>query len=141
MREVPEGGMRAPCIGCAGRFLGLGARPLAALLEVRFVQAPHSATGTRSERLEIRSSYIERATCKLHRSPHRGHLCLSDPQFFNLHLWLEPTRLPYAGYDHILSKQIGAHMSESAKRTKKISTSDTGTSYIYFHSLSHSIHI
>lgn len=53
--------MRAPCIGCAGRFLGLGARPLAALLEVRFVQAPHSATGTRSERLEIRSSYIERA--------------------------------------------------------------------------------
>ena len=24
--------------------------------------------------------------------------------FSNLHLWLEPTRLPYAGYDHILSK-------------------------------------
>ena len=40
VREVPEGGPRAPYIGCAGRFLGLEARPLAALLEVRFVQAP-----------------------------------------------------------------------------------------------------
>lgn len=33
-----------------------------------------------------------------------GYLCLSDPQFSNLHLWLEATRLPYAGYDHTLSK-------------------------------------
>lgn len=33
-----------------------------------------------------------------------GYLYLSDPQFSNLHLWLEATRLPYAGYDHILSK-------------------------------------
>lgn len=32
---------------------------------------------------------------------------LVRPQFFNLHQWLEPTYLPYAGYDHILSKQIG----------------------------------
>ena len=33
-----------------------------------------------------------------------GYLCLSDPQFFNLHLWLETARLPYPGYDRILSK-------------------------------------
>ena len=33
-----------------------------------------------------------------------GHLCLSDPQFSNPHLWLENSRLPYPGYDHILSK-------------------------------------
>ena len=38
--EVPESGMRAPYIGCAGRFLDLKARPLAVLLGVRFVQAP-----------------------------------------------------------------------------------------------------
>lgn len=34
----------------------------------------------------------------------RGYLRLSDIYFLNLHLWLETTRLPYAGYDHILSK-------------------------------------
>lgn len=34
----------------------------------------------------------------------RQYLRLSDPQFSNLHRWLEATRLPYAGYDHILSK-------------------------------------
>lgn len=39
-REVPEGNPRAPYIGCAGRFLGLEVRPLAALLEVRLVQVP-----------------------------------------------------------------------------------------------------
>lgn len=33
-----------------------------------------------------------------------GYPRLSGPQFSNLHLWLEATRLPYAGYDHILSK-------------------------------------
>ena len=33
-----------------------------------------------------------------------GYLCLSDLQFLNPHLWLETIRLPYAGYDHILSK-------------------------------------
>ena len=38
--EVPEGGIGAPCIGCVGQFLGLETRPLAALLRVRFVQAP-----------------------------------------------------------------------------------------------------
>ena len=38
--EMPEGGMKAPYIGCAGRFLGLETRPLAALLEFHFVQAP-----------------------------------------------------------------------------------------------------
>ena len=32
-REVLEGGAGAPSIGCAGRFLGLEARLLAALLE------------------------------------------------------------------------------------------------------------
>lgn len=37
VREVPEGGAGAPYIGCAGRFLGLGSRSLAALPEVRFV--------------------------------------------------------------------------------------------------------
>lgn len=35
------------------------------------------------------------------------YLRLSAPQFPNIHLWLEATRLPYAGYDHALSKQIG----------------------------------
>lgn len=40
VREVPEGGLGAPYIGCAGRFLGLEARPLAALLGVRFVRVP-----------------------------------------------------------------------------------------------------
>ena len=34
VREVLEDGAGAPYIGCAGRFLGLEARPLAALLEV-----------------------------------------------------------------------------------------------------------
>lgn len=34
VQEVPGGDMRAPYIGCAGRFLGLGTQPLAALLEV-----------------------------------------------------------------------------------------------------------
>ncbi len=33
VQEVPEGGAGAPSIGCAGRFLGLEARLLAALLE------------------------------------------------------------------------------------------------------------
>lgn len=33
-----------------------------------------------------------------------GYLRLSDPQFPNPHLWLEATRLPYAGYAPILSK-------------------------------------
>lgn len=36
-----------------------------------------------------------------------GYLRLSDPQFPNPHLWLEATRLPYAGYAPILSKQTG----------------------------------
>lgn len=45
VREVPEGGLSAPYIGRAGRSLGaicmcLEARPLAALLEARFVRAP-----------------------------------------------------------------------------------------------------
>lgn len=40
VREVPEGGLGAPYIGCAGWFLSLEARPLAALLGVRFVQTP-----------------------------------------------------------------------------------------------------
>ena len=44
---------------------------------------------------------------------------MSGPQFLNLHLWLEATRLPYAGYDHILSKQIGKHLM-SMKRTSPI---------------------
>ena len=38
--EGSEGGLSTPYIGCAGRFLSLNARPLAALLKVRFVQAP-----------------------------------------------------------------------------------------------------
>ena len=37
VREVPEGGLGAPYIERAGRFSGLEARPLAALLGVRFV--------------------------------------------------------------------------------------------------------
>ena len=52
-------------------------------------------------------------TCVLHRSPYRGRLRLSDPQFSNLHLWLEATYLPYAGYDHILSKQTGESRARS----------------------------
>lgn len=44
MREGTEGVLGAPYIGRAARFLGTifrsGARPLAALLEVRFVRAP-----------------------------------------------------------------------------------------------------
>ena len=32
------------------------------------------------------------------------YLYLSNPQFSNPQLWLEATLLPYAGYDHILSK-------------------------------------
>jgi hypothetical protein len=44
VREVPGGGAGAPYIGCARRFLSLGARPLAALLEVRFVQASQVRT-------------------------------------------------------------------------------------------------
>ena len=37
VREGSEGSLRAPYIGSAGRFLGLGTQPLAALLEVCFV--------------------------------------------------------------------------------------------------------
>ena len=40
VQEVPKGGLSAPYIGRAGRFLNLRTRPLAALLEVRFVHAP-----------------------------------------------------------------------------------------------------
>ena len=40
VQEVLEGGLGAPYIGCAGRFLGLEARPLATLLEACFVRAP-----------------------------------------------------------------------------------------------------
>ena len=29
---------------------------------------------------------------------------LNSEEPLNLHLWIEATRLPYAGYDHILSK-------------------------------------
>ena len=39
-----RGGAGAAYIGCARRFLSLGARPLAALLEVRFVQASQVRT-------------------------------------------------------------------------------------------------
>lgn len=46
VREVPEGGAGAPYIGCAGRFLGLEARPLAALLGVHFVQVSQLRTLT-----------------------------------------------------------------------------------------------
>ena len=64
-REVPEGALGAPYIGCAGRFLGLKARSLVALLEVRFVQVPQVQAPTvrhRNETSENHSSYIGR-TC------------------------------------------------------------------------------
>ena len=107
VREVPEGGMRAPYIGRTGWFLGLEARPLAVLLGVRFVQASQVRAPTvrhRSETSEIRSPYIERVCLQAPSLTLWRYLCLSDAQFPNLHLWLESTRLPYAGYDHILSK-------------------------------------
>ena len=40
VREGSEGGAGVPHTGCAGRFLRLETRPLAALLEVCFAQAP-----------------------------------------------------------------------------------------------------
>lgn len=58
---MPEGGPGPPYIGCAGQFLGLEARPLAALLEVYFGQAPQLRAPTvrhRSETPENHSSYI-----------------------------------------------------------------------------------
>lgn len=64
--EVPEGDPMTPSIGCAGRFLGLEARPLAAMLGVHFVQVPQpQASATRFQRfipIYSRDSflYIER---------------------------------------------------------------------------------
>lgn len=61
VREGSGDGSGAPYIGCAGRFLGLETRPLAALLGVRFVQASQlraPATRYRSETSENHSSYI-----------------------------------------------------------------------------------
>lgn len=107
VREVLEDGLGAPYIGCTGRFLGLEARPLAALLESvtrGALRAGTSAISTRLKFLRFTPLIYRGPVCKLHRSPHRGHLCLSDMYFLNLHLWIEATRLPYAGYDYILSK-------------------------------------
>ena len=47
VRERSGGGAGAPYIGCAGRFLSLNAKPLAALLEVHFVHAPQLQAPTR----------------------------------------------------------------------------------------------
>ena len=45
------GGPGAPDMGCAGRVFGLETRPLAALLEARFVQGPQlQAPAMRSQR-------------------------------------------------------------------------------------------
>ena len=99
-----EGGAGASYIGCAGQILGLEAQPLAALLEVRFARASRlqaSAVRHRSEISEIHSSYMGSYIWRAHlQAPSlalRRRLCLSDPQFSNLHLWLEATCLPYAG--------------------------------------------
>ncbi len=104
VREGSGDGSGAPYIGCAGRFLGLETRPLAALLEVRFARASRlqaSAVRHRSEISEIHSSYMGSYIWRAHlQAPSlalRRRLCLSDPQFSNLHLWLEATCLPYAG--------------------------------------------
>lgn len=100
VREGSGDGSGAPYIGCAGRFLGLETRPLAALLEVRFARASRlqaSAVRHRSETSEIRSPYIERVCLQAPSLTLWRYLCLSDPQFSNLHLWLEATCLPYAG--------------------------------------------
>ena len=51
---------------------------------------------------------------------------MPDPHFLNLHLWLETTRLPYAGYDHILSKQTGE--PKCPKRTISRLNKTTGDS-------------
>ena len=100
---MPEGGTGAPFIGGAGRFLSLETRLLAALLGVCFVQAPQ----LQAPACDLRDSlllYIE----DLHASSIArfigGYLRLSAPQFLNPQLWLETTRLPYAGYDHTLAK-------------------------------------
>ena len=95
-----------------GAIFGLEVRPLAALLEVRFAHVPQIQVPTvrhRSEISEIHSSYMESYIWSIcPQAPSLalwgGYLCLSDLQFLNPHLWLETIRLPYAGYDHILSK-------------------------------------
>lgn len=100
VREGSGDGSGAPYIGCAGRFLGLETRPLAALLEVRFARASRlqaSAVRHRSEISEIHSPYIERVCLQAPSLTLWRYLCLSDAQFPNLHLWLEATCLPYAG--------------------------------------------
>lgn len=81
VREVPEGGAGAPYIGCAGRFLGLETRPLAALLEVRFVQVPQLRAPAVSIQSEISKnhSYIWRTNLQTLSLSRRGHLRLSDP--------------------------------------------------------------
>ena len=101
VREVLEDGLGAPYIGCTGRFLGLEARPLAALLESvtrGALRAGTSAISTRLKFLRFTPLIYRGPVCKLHRSPHRGYLRLSDPQFSNLHLWLESSCLPYSSY-------------------------------------------
>ena len=77
MGGVPECGAGAPYIGCARRFLSLGARPLAALLGVHFVQVPQlQAPAMRSQRF---APLIYRGpACKLHRSLYEGYLRLSE---------------------------------------------------------------
>lgn len=51
VQEVLEDGLGAPYIGCTGRFLGLEARPLAALLESVTRGALRAGTSTTSARL------------------------------------------------------------------------------------------
>ena len=121
-REVLRGLIWAPYIGCAGWFLSLEARPLAALQGVRFVQAPQlraPAMRHRRETPEIHSSYIGRTNLQTPLLTLWRCLRLSPRNFSNLHLWLEATHLTYPGYDHILSKQIGASTCSKINHTQR----------------------
>ena len=71
VREVPEGDLRAPYIGWAGRFLGLGTQPLAALLGVRFVQV-HQLRAPAMRSQSFAPLIYGAPVCKLHRSLYRG---------------------------------------------------------------------
>lgn len=68
------------------------------------LRAGTSTAGTRLRSQRFTPLICREPTRKLHRSLYGGISACPTRNFSNLHLWLEATRLPYPGYDHILSK-------------------------------------
>lgn len=103
VREVPEGDLRAPYIGWAGRFLGLGTQPLAALLGVRFVQV-HQLRAPAMRSQSFAPLIYGAPVCKLHRSLYRGISACPTRNSLTFTCGLRLPACRMLGYDHILSK-------------------------------------